>query len=486
MTRKQLNADVVVVGAGTAGAAAASMLAEAGRSVVLLERLSLEGAGARWVNAVPAWMFERAGIGLPEAQEIHHRDGKMILMGNSGGHGRAEVEDPPLWDLHMEKLVERLQKKALRAGVKTFEGVRIEGLELEDGRPTKLSFKARSAGAGRLATLEGKAFDVYDHDHDRDLGHEEFSVRAKLFVDASGRSMALRDHLPNLGRSWPIVPREHICTAAQRVCEIEDRAGAARFLELNKAEPEQTVSFGAVEGGWSIFHVRVRQDFERVDLLAGCIASEGKPSGTQLMERSLTEHPWIGNRLAGGQGMIPLRRPYDKLAAPGLALLGDAACMVFPMHGSGIGSGLVAARILADSVAGAEDPGAEENTWAYAAGFQRELGAVHAAYDVLRRTLQALTPQQVEQLLTTGLLSAGLVRAGLDQKLAGPKDLNPGRLPGALMQAPGLVARMGLALSRMPAAFAAYKAYPTNPSEQGLRRWSRLTARLFGDPPDLS
>ena len=57
--------DVVVVGAGTAGAAAAAFCAERGLKTICVERAPLDRAGAAWVNGVPAWAFSRAGLAQP-------------------------------------------------------------------------------------------------------------------------------------------------------------------------------------------------------------------------------------------------------------------------------------------------------------------------------------------------------------------------------------------------------------------------------------
>ena len=62
----ELSVDVVLVGAGSSGAAAAAFLAERGASVAVdrAARRSTQ-AGARWVNGVPRAAFREAGVDLP-------------------------------------------------------------------------------------------------------------------------------------------------------------------------------------------------------------------------------------------------------------------------------------------------------------------------------------------------------------------------------------------------------------------------------------
>ena len=62
--------DVAIVGAGTAGAAAALLCARRGLRVLAIDRAPLERAGAHWINAVPTRLFDEAGIARPIAPEL--------------------------------------------------------------------------------------------------------------------------------------------------------------------------------------------------------------------------------------------------------------------------------------------------------------------------------------------------------------------------------------------------------------------------------
>ena len=55
-------ADVVIVGCGTAGAAAALLCARRGLEVVALDRAPLAHAGAHWINAVPERLFDEVAL----------------------------------------------------------------------------------------------------------------------------------------------------------------------------------------------------------------------------------------------------------------------------------------------------------------------------------------------------------------------------------------------------------------------------------------
>jgi flavin-dependent dehydrogenase len=438
--------DAVVIGAGTAGAAAAWHLARRGLSVALADNRRLNVAGARWVNGVPPWMFDEAEVPRPQAPERRGADSAFRLLGASG-RAYLEIDPSPVWAVDMRALVARLQALAVGAGVTTFEQARVAGLTTTDGRPTTITLR--------------------QSDRDTTLG-------ASLFVDATGLNAVVRRRVPALSLACPRVGKGHVCSAAQTVHRIADLDGAKRFLETHAAREGDVLCRMGVSGGYSIGNLTVDLHEGEVELLTGSIAGVGHASGPEIVRMLLAEHPWIGTSLFGGAGAIPLRRPYDRFVAPGLALVGNAACQVFPAHGSGIGIGMVAGRLLADAVADAADPGAEETLWRYQVSFQRRYGGLLAAYDVFRRLVQSLDGADVETLLAAGLINANGYRDGLDQRFPAPGVGDIRDLLMGVRAAPGLVARLVPALARMVPAAALYKVYPSDPRRLG--GWSRAIA----------
>jgi flavin-dependent dehydrogenase len=414
-----MQADLAIVGAGTAGAAVAAFGARAGLDVVCFERRALGDAGARWVNGVPAWCFETAGLSLPAGDELRAQ-GHAFHLVSGWGPRRLTLTDHGVLEVDMRRLVERLQTLARNAGARYVERVRVEGL---DGRELRTS-----AGL----------------------------VRARWVVDASGLAGARLLDQPRLGPG-------NLCAAAQQVRRVVDARRAEVFFVERGATPGQTLCFTGIAGGYSI--VNVRLDGEQVSLLTGSIPGDGHPSGIELLERFVREQAWIGEALFGGARAVPLDRPLDRLASERVALIGDAARQVFSAHGSGIGAGLVAARLLVDALV------REQSLHAYARDWQRRYGGLFAAYDAFRRFSQRLAPGDVERLMKSGLLDEELARAGLEQRwpALGAKDLLS-RLRGAAC-APGLAARMAPVLAEMIAVLAAYARYPDQPERVAV--WSR-------------
>lgn len=445
-----IDVDIAVLGAGIAGSAAARALALAGWRVALIDAKPASEAGPRWVNGVPPWMFDAAAIPRPVAPERGSQG--PFVMCDAEGVRRVVVDPSPVWWVDMRLLGDRLRRDALAAGAVDLFEHRCTDVVVEGGRPVALSL------AGPTAR----------------------SVRARLFVDAAGMAGRIRRAVPAFAPFCPKIARRDICSAAQEVAEIADRGAAERFLATQGATSGETLSRSAVAGGFSIQNVQVDLTHGHVDLLTGAIAEDRYPSGPALVADLRARHPWIGPRRFGGAGAIPLRRPWSRLGALGVVLLGDAACQVFAAHGSGIGIGMIAARQLADAVAGAADPGAEAVTWAYSARFHRLWGGRLAAAQLIRQISQALTAEQIARVLAAGLINPDSARQTLDQQLPplGPKALPA--LARAAAREPRLAARFVASLRALPRILWHHRRYPQAPDLRALERWDARTGRWLG------
>ena len=429
--------DVIVAGAGTAGAATAYHCARAGMRVLMVDRRPADACGARWLNGVALWQLEEAEIPPPPADELFAAPGVAHLV---AGWGPQRVRVEPngaaghgLADLDMRALVRRLHG-------------------LAEGAGATLRFDVRATGAddAGLVTTAG-------------------TLRADVLVDATGLN-----GLRLLGS--PAVDPRQICVATQEVRRVTDLKAAHRFFEERGVGVDQALAFTGVAGGYSLMRVRLNGD--EVDLLAGSIPAEGHPPGRGLIDRFVQEQTWIGPCEFGGSRAIPVRRPFERLAAGRRALVGDAGCQVFPSHGSGIGLGLIAGRELARAL--------EDGTGVagYAAGFQRRHGGMLAAHELFRRRIQPFSGADLGRLMGAGLLDGEMSAATMAQRWPQVRlrDL-PRRLLGAA-RAPDLSARMAGVFVGMGRLRALYRRFPEDAA--ALPRWSRRVARVFGGAPELA
>ena len=418
--------NVLVVGGGTAGAATAGRAAEIGLRVLCVDRRPMDEAGARWVNGVGRQDFLDAGIAPPTGAELRGEDTRFHMFARRGPHA-VVIEQHGVLDVDMRLLVTRLQERARGAGAMLRGEVRVEAV-----------------AGGVVRTSAG-------------------SVHADLVVDASGLSGA------RLLGAEPRAPGD-ICAAAQAVHEVADRSGAKAFLESHGARDGETICFTGVSGGYSILNVRVHGD--EVGLLTGSIPADGHTPGKLLLDRFVDETAWIGARRFGGHRPIPLGPPRSPLVAERIAAVGDAAGQVFAAHGSGIGAGMIAGRMLAETFH--ETGSATAYDWRW----MRRFGGLFAAYDAFRRFTQRLSGAQIETLMASGVLDAESAAAGLSQRWPRPNPRRAARLPGQLRQAGRLGSRLVAIGGRMAALQALYAVYPKNRLAQA--RWRRLAAAASG------
>lgn len=419
-----LESDVIVVGAGSAGAAAAWFCARQGLSVRCLEAKSLDRAGACWVNSVPTWTMLEAGIPLPAAPERVSVAPVHRLVAGWGPHSIA-IRDGSLVQMDMRRLVARLQSLAQGAGARLVEGARVLSLQEDTVQTT--------AGA----------------------------YRARWFIDASGMTGARL-----LGQSR--IPLPQVCSAIQEARHLTDFGAAAAFLDSIGARPGEAISFAGVAGGYSTLSILVAQG--RVDLLAGTIPAEGQPSGPALLRQFVRDHAWIGRRIFGGARCIPIRRPRTVLASERVAIIGDAACQVFPAHGSGIGQGLLAARMVADCLVESRD------LRSYCVRYQRRYGGTLAAYDVFRRFSQRLDSDSLARMMRSGLFNGEAAASGLVQRYQPPPASAVLQSLRAMTRAPREAWMLANVLAKMAAIGAHYMRFPDDPAQWP--NWSRWLRRL--------
>ena len=448
--------DVVVVGAGVAGSACARFLAEGGLRVALVDRRPMTKAGARWVNGVPARAFDQARIARPSAPELRGEGHRFIVASPSGRTRIALDGDNPVMEVDMRHLGQRMRDGAKAAGATLIEEAKVDDVVLEGGRPI-----AVTTGARRLS--------------------------ARLFVDASGLPAVVRRAVfPR----WPDVPAAHLCLAGQEVCTIRDIEGARAFLAENQLRSSDVFALTGTHGGYSVMNFRVDLPagdgaHGEVSLLTGAVPDSGT-SGAAMIEEMKRAHPWIGERVFGGAGALPLRRPYARLTAPGLALLGDAGSQMFPAHGSGIAIGLRSARLLADVVleAGPSRLGDEDASWRYAMEFHRSHAGSFCAYDLVRRMAQAFTRDEAEALYETGLITHASVLAALKQELFTPSPAELLDTAKAAIQGPRLAAKVLAVFAKIPLLVANARTYPSKRDLTALAGYEQRTAMVFGEAAD--
>jgi flavin-dependent dehydrogenase len=193
---KATRCDVLVIGGGPGGSTAASLLAEQGYRVVLLEKArhprfhigeSLLPANLPILERLGVAAQMRA-IGMEKwgAEFVSHDDGRSQEFKFAGGWDKSL---PLAYQVRRSEFDEILVRRAAQLGVQVVEGCRVREVDFLSGVPgghTDLSPAGRAAGVRVLA------------EHDDGRGE---SWTADYVVDASGRDTFLGNRLKAKRRS---------------------------------------------------------------------------------------------------------------------------------------------------------------------------------------------------------------------------------------------------------------------------------------------
>ncbi|MGV0740935.1 menaquinone reductase [Mycolicibacterium sp. XJ870] len=315
-TRGNTKADVVVVGAGPAGSAAAAWAARAGRDVLVIDAAQFPRDKACGDGLTPRAVaeLERLGMGPWLDSRIRHRGLRMSGFG-------ADVEVP--WPgpsfpstgsaVPRSELDERIRTVAADDGAKMLLGVKAVGVQHD------------SAGRAEAVLL----------DDGSTVGCTE------LIVADGARSTLGRA----LGRAWH---KETVYGVAIRGYIATPRASEpwiTSHLELRSPEGKVLPGYG-----W-IFPLGNGE----VNIGVGALATAKRPADAALRPlmsyyAGLRREEWgfTGEPRAALSALLPMGGAVSGVAGPNWMLIGDAAACVNPLNGEGIDYGLETGRLAAE------------------------------------------------------------------------------------------------------------------------------------------
>lgn len=365
--------DAVVIGGGPAGATAATLVAAAGRSVLLLDKAP--GPQLKvGESLMPAtyWTLERLGM-LERMRASAFPRKYSVQFFSRGGRASAPFyffetdpeESSQTWQVLRSDFDRLLLENAAEKGVEVRFGSAVEAVRFEGDEEGE---EARAVGV-RAAIDGGEVRDV----------------DARVVIDASGqralisRSMGLKDDDPRLRHAafW-----SHF-RGARRDAGIDEGA----TLVLRTESPRNWFWFIPLPGERTSIGVVGPVE----DLIGSGAGKEGDPEA--VFARELGRCPALGERLAGAEMLMPVRvaRDYSYLSrrvgGNGWVLAGDAFGFLDPLYSSGVFLALESGAMAADAVIDALDAGdlsaARLNAHGerYADGIRAIRRLVYAFYD---------------------------------------------------------------------------------------------------------
>ncbi len=436
--------DLIVAGAGPAGCALAAKTAGKGARVLLLEKEDDAAVSRDWVADVEKGAFSEAGVPQPAGEALFKEPGRTIMLSPSGRHEVALLP-APLTPVRTGVYVRELFRWASQSGAEVRTGSKAQGLILEGG------------------TVRGVRVE-------EGTSRGEFS--APLVADCTGITGDLRMSAPaEWGLSVPVRADETVL-ARREVLAIDPEAAALAVERGAIPDGIRKDRMGAL-GTYSVQTRYLDLQGGFIDILIGIKPAPGLPTPEQRLEQTLSELPFVGERIFGDGAPIPIRRPLDSLVGDGFMVLGDSACQTIPAHGSGVASALIAADLAASTATRAIGEGRFDRAslWEYSHAFLSTRGPVLAYYDVIRKLTDRIGESDLEFLMGKRVLTAEEVYCGLVPVLfvPGPSTLARKVLRGAGKM--GLLARfsmVGLKARRLQKCF---ERYPGEYDSRAFRSW---------------
>jgi geranylgeranyl reductase family protein len=316
--------DVLVVGAGPAGSAAAAWAARAGRDVVLADAAVFPRDKTCGDGLTPRAIAELARLGLDDWVRAHtvnhglraHGFGQTLLLpwpgGSLPGYGSAVART---------ELDDHLRTTAIKAGAAGIDGLRAVDVRREGERVAAVVF-AR--------------------------GDERVEIACEQLVVADG----VRSPLGKvLGREWHRDTAYGVAARAYVDSSRSDDPWISSHLELRDEAGDVLSGYG-----W-IFPLGDGQ----VNIGVGTLATAKHPADLAL--RPLMQHYTdqrreefgiSGELRAPKSALLPMGGAVSHVAGRNWALIGDAAGCVNPLNGEGIDYGLETGRMVVDVMAGGD------------------------------------------------------------------------------------------------------------------------------------
>jgi geranylgeranyl reductase family protein len=413
------SADVVIVGAGPAGSAAALRIARQGFDVLLVDqaRFPRDKPCGEYLNPAAVAALRRLGL-VDALLEAGARSVAGVRLVSPAGRALQVPYPPrgadPVWGLSVPRLAldDTLLRAAGAAGARVREGFRVDDLLTRGPRVTGI--------VGRS-----------DH------GAE--TVRARLVLAADGTRSVIARRL-RLTRA-PSAPHR-----LGLVAHYEGVEGAG-WVEMHAGRRGYCGLGYSAEGGANVAMVAEPEDLPQI-----------RGRAEVFYEERLAQFPAIARRLKTGQrtGRLmvtgSMSAKVSLVAAPGLLLLGDAAGFYDPFTGEGISYALRGAELAAAAAAAALSPsclrGSNRHAPAEATAFHAYAAQRRAEFGsrvLVSRVIQALLARPAALEAVFRRFEADLTLA---QRLIG---VTAGVLPPRVVMTPDYLVRLLLPVSGVQA-----------------------------------
>jgi len=357
--------DVIVVGAGTGGCLAAKTTAEAGLKVCLIERKKREEIGEKICgDAMGEHHLKNLGLEKPQNGELEKRiEGIKIYSPDLETVFTIAHEDFVGYLLNRRLFGQWLLKKALDEGAILLDSTQCLEPMIAKGLVTGVSAKNLKTG-------------------------KNIQLRGKVVLDASGFLAVIRRKLPKQMRIENEVANEDVEACYREIRQLRQEAENTKYCEIYF---NQNVTPGGYAWIFPKSGAKVNAG------LGICMQGKFPNPKSQFYKHILTKPMFEGSLLLNyGAWYDPTRKPLDNMVGNGIAIIGDAACLVNPIHGGGIGPSMLSGYLAGKTIIEALEKGdvSQKSLWHYNRKYMEMYGTKQAGLDVFRMLL--LTSHDVD------------------------------------------------------------------------------------------
>lgn len=378
--------DLLVVGAGTAGCISASTAARKGLKTCMIDCKPEAEIGEKICgDAISSHHFENLRIAPPEGEDFDSTiEGLKVYSPDLSNIFTISGPGVSGFIVNRHSFGQRLLRETLDSGAELCDSMLVTEPLIENGYVK-----------GAVA---------------RSNDGQKRTFRAKITIDASGVSAAVRRKLP----SEFSVERE-VAKKDLIACYREIRGN----IQIEEGYCQIYLNQSIAQGGY--FWIFPRSG-RRVNAGVGIQAGKTNPHPKTQLYSQVFSRPIFKDTtvLDAGGGYVPTRRPLDCLVANGVMLVGDAACLVNPIHGGGIGPSMISGRLATEVASEAIERSdtSQNGLWRYNIDYMKAYGAKQAGLDVFRIFLQEIGDEELNYGMKQGLVKErDVLRASLDGAL---------------------------------------------------------------------
>lgn len=440
--------DVIVVGAGTAGCLAAKTAGEAGLKVCMVERKKSEEIGEKVCgDALGEHHLKALGLEKPQGGELEKRiEGIKIYSPDLQTVFTIEHEDFVGYLLNRHLFGQWLLRKALDEGSSLLDSTQCLKPLIEKNYVNGVVVKNLKTG-------------------------KDVRLKSKVLVDASGFVAVVRKKLPKELGIENDVANEDVEACYREIRQLRQETENTKYCEIYL---NQRIS----PGGYSWIFPK---SGARVNAGVGiCMRGDFPNPKSQFYQHVLARPMFEGSLLLdGGAWYDPTRRPLDNMVGNGVAIVGDAACLVNPIHGGGIGPSMLSGYLIGKTIieASSKDDFSRKALWPYNCRYEEMYGAKQASLDIFRLLLLKSRDEDLNYGMNYQLLKEeDVLKAGMGEDFHLNVSETAKRVFKGLKRI-RFLNRLRLTVNMMKQVKAHYKTYPVAPED--FEKWRLQTLNIF-------